>query len=279
MTKKKVKGNKAKKRSSNSNVKDLMDTSPANITVIYGLSGTGKTTLLGTFPKPLLIIDVNDRGVESAKYKGLKKGDIEVFKVNTFDEIFDALDYARDKEFATVGIDHLSALQDYAYTKVMDAHGKKFMHQNFYGESSSLMKEVIMQFNELVDEGIQPVYLAQQRTTTEDAGGGEVGDDEDELIPEVMPLVQPAVATMLMTTARILVQTHIQAPKSKKGTIEMEYRLRTGASPYYRTKVTRQRDTTPCPKYIVNPTWEKIEQIITGEYKAPTKKKKKRGSK
>src|SRR5262252_697284 len=33
--------------------------------VLYGRSGTGKTTLAATFPKPILLLDVSDRGTDS----------------------------------------------------------------------------------------------------------------------------------------------------------------------------------------------------------------------
>ena len=33
--------------------------------LFYGRSGTGKTTLAGTFPTPILILDIGDKGTDS----------------------------------------------------------------------------------------------------------------------------------------------------------------------------------------------------------------------
>lgn len=276
---------KKKKEKGNPKVIDLVDTKAQNITVVYGKPGTGKTRFTSTFPKPILLIDVNDRGTESAKFPGLKKGDVIVYRVDEFEDIWDALDFAIDDPkgygFATVIIDHLTGLQKYVHNDIMAKYKKDFMHQQWYGEASAKMTQVITQFNNLVDEDIQPVYIVQQRI--DEPEGGELGDMEEELIPEIKPNLTPSVSEFLMTTSRILVQTFIQGQEGKNGDVKMEYRLRTGASPYYNTKITRPNDSTPLPRYIVNPTWDKIEAIIKGEYteekSSKTKKKKKRGKK
>ena len=52
---------------------------------IYGRSGTGKTTLAGTFPKPVLVLDINDKGVGSiADVK-----DVYVMEIESIEDIED----------------------------------------------------------------------------------------------------------------------------------------------------------------------------------------------
>src|SRR5690554_4129043 len=51
--------------------------------VVYGRSGTGKTTFIGTMPKPLLVLDINDRGTISIK----AQPDTYVMEVTSWDEV------------------------------------------------------------------------------------------------------------------------------------------------------------------------------------------------
>src|SRR5690554_76072 len=51
--------------------------------VVYGRSGTGKTTFIGTMPKPLLVLDINDRGTASIK----AQPDTYVMEVTSWDEV------------------------------------------------------------------------------------------------------------------------------------------------------------------------------------------------
>lgn len=53
-----------------------LDWDPPYVWIIYGTSGLGKTRSLRSFPKPLLILDV-DRGTDSIK-TDIKEGEIEV---------------------------------------------------------------------------------------------------------------------------------------------------------------------------------------------------------
>lgn len=255
-----------------------MDTDANVLHVLYGRPGTGKTTMLGSYPKPLLIIDVRDRGTESAKTKDLKRGDVTVARVKDFDDVWKVYDMIVDdpSRFKTVGLDHITALQNLVFEKIMNDKGTNFMHQNYYQESSAMMREFIMSFIDIGDLGIQPVILSQQKIHEVEFNG----DTEDEEIdPEVSLELQPAVAKMVMTNARVLAQTHIQQRREGKKVTAMEYRLRLGASPVYVTKVTQPKGSK-CPKHIVNPTYDKLKKVIDGEWvdENKPKKKKKKGS-
>ena len=68
---------------------DLLDLNTPTIITLYGRPGTGKTTISCTLPKPLLLIDVKDKGTDSGKRDDLEPGDITVFELEEFDEIYD----------------------------------------------------------------------------------------------------------------------------------------------------------------------------------------------
>ena len=256
---------------------DLMDVNNPTIITLYGRPGSGKTTILSTAEKPLLIIDINDQGTESAKHKTLSRGDITVFQVKKFDEIFDLYDYIVDnpKKFKSVGIDHMTALQDLGLEKVMDEENKDQVSQRMYGVVGGYMKEIISLYKDLTDLGITPWFLCQDRMDTE-------GEGEDQLIPEVGPAMMPSLSRVLCAASRVIGHTYLQERVKKTGDFkvrrEIEYRLRLGPNPYYITKVTRPMGTS-CPDYLVNGTYQDIATIIAGDWKEPEPKKKKKKKK
>ena len=135
----------SKKSSLEDRFVDLLDLDTPTIITLYGRPGTGKTTIACTGPKPLLLIDVKDKGTDSGKREDLEPGDITVFELENFDEIYEVYDYIQDnpERFKSVVIDHMTALQDFCYQKVMDEEGKSKMSQGMYGTAGSYLKEVI----------------------------------------------------------------------------------------------------------------------------------------
>lgn len=273
-TKKKNKAPKAK-----SKFVDLYDTETPDILLIYGRSGTGKTTLSSSLPKPILFIDIKDKGTESLKVQGVKKGDVIIFEVETFDDVYEAIEEAKNPtqvdEYKSIVADHMSALTELARAKVLQEENKSKLTQQLHGYVGEYMKEFIDEFKGLSNEGIIPCFLAQDRTTNAE------GDGDDQLMPEVGPGVPPGVSKYLCATVRVIGYTYIQeevTPKANGGVDrEIQYRLRLGPNPYYTTKITAPKDVT-IPTYIVDPTYQKIVDIIKGEYveEKPKKSKKRR---
>ena len=121
----------SKKSSLEDRFVDLLDLDTPTIITLYGRPGTGKTTIACTGPKPLLLIDVKDKGTDSGKREDLEPGDITVFELEDFDEIYEVYDYIQDnpERFKSVAIDHMTALQDFCYQKAMHAAGTSKMSQ------------------------------------------------------------------------------------------------------------------------------------------------------
>lgn len=253
---------------------DLVDLDDPTIITLYGRPGSGKTTMASTLPKPLLLIDVKDKGGESAKHKNLDRGEVIVFPVEDFDDIYDLYDYIRDNpnKFKSVCIDHMTALQDLGLEKVKNEEGKDVISQRMYGMVAGYMKELIGLYKDLTDQGIVPCFLAQDRMNDGD------GEGEDQLIPEVGPGLMPSVSRVLCASSRIIGQTYLQEKVERTGDMKVnrsiEYRLRLGPNPYYITKVTRPKGT-PCPSYLVDPSYQDLVTIIKGDWKEPGIKKRK----
>lgn len=256
---------------------DLLDMNTPTIITLYGRPGTGKTTISCTLPKPLLLIDVKDKGTDSGKRDDLEPGDITVFELEEFDEIYDLYDYIKDNpdRFKSVVIDHMTALQDFCYEKVMDEEGKSRMSQGMYGTAGGYLKEVINLYKGLTDLGITPCFNCQDRMESGD------GEGEDQLLPEVGPSLMPSVARTLCAASRVIGHTYqfenVEKLDGAKVRRNIEFRLRLGPNPYYITKVTRPFGT-PCPQFLVDATYQDIMKVVKGKWSESTGIKKKPGS-
>ena len=91
-----TKGKTKKPSSIEDRFKDLMDMDTPTIITLYGRPGTGKTTISCTLPKPILLIDVKDKGTDSGKREELERGDIIVFELKEFDDIYEIYDYIEE---------------------------------------------------------------------------------------------------------------------------------------------------------------------------------------
>lgn len=262
-----------KKSSVEDRFKDLLDMETPTIITLYGRPGTGKTTISCTLPKPLLLIDVKDKGTDSGKREELERGDITVFELEEFDDIYEIYDYVEENpdRFKSVVIDHMTALQDFCYRKVKEEEGKEDMSQRLYGIAADYLKEVINLYKGLSDLGITPCFNCQDRMESGD------GEGEDQLLPEVGPGLMPSVARTLCAASRVIGHTYqfenVEKLDGAKVRRNIEFRLRLGPNPYYITKVTRPFGT-PCPQFVVNATYQDIMKVVRGKWEDPAVKKK-----
>lgn len=243
--------------------------------VFYGRSGTGKTTLASTFPKPILLLDINDQGTDSiADVKELDVLDIRDW--DTFLEVYWWLT-ANPKRYKTIVIDTTSQLQGACIEHVLkkkQLKGNKragdwgTMTMREWGEVSALMKTWITNVKGLP---MEVVFVAQDRVfnTSEET------EAETMLDPEVGPRLSPSVAAHLNAVANVIGNTFIRQrtqivkEKTSKGIKKKEvpvtqYCLRVGPNPTYVTKIRKPRAIKP-PSVIVDPSYDKILAIIKGE--------------
>lgn len=260
-------------------VEPIEDVFRKRSSVIYGRSGTGKTTLSSTWPKPLLILDIRDEGTDSVtKEKGIFVKDI-----STFEEMEDTLFWLirNPKKYKTIVIDTVSQLQEILVEEVSKRRAKRksstskragdwgTMRQQDWGEVAAKMKSVIIDFRNLEPE---VVFIAQDRTSR---GSDEDDDDSDAeaITPEVGPQLMPSVAKVLNAAVPIIGNTFIrmnwEKRKNSKGktirTAVKSYCLRVGPSATYATKIRKPREIT-APDFIIDPCYDDIVDIIEGTY-------------
>jgi len=108
----------------------------------FGYPGAGKTSLIATGPKPL-IIDVDGTAVRSLA----DRDDVQIMPIGSWDDIQKISDYllTRSHPFETIGWDTLTAMQRFAIKKVVKTPGAQ-PSQGEYGAANELVLEVVRQW-------------------------------------------------------------------------------------------------------------------------------------
>jgi len=262
-------------------VKGELPTRPASSAVskhrswgFYGPSGTGKTTIVGSFPAPILLMDINDEGSDSLADLG---DDVQIMTVQEWDDLEEAYWWLVENpgRFKTVVLDTVTELQEIAIRKILTDVGKDpnksadwgSMSRQQWGEVSGLMKTWITNFRNLSlsDPGIDVVFNAQQRifNAEEDA------EDSAAIAPEIGPRLSPSVSDHLRAALSVIGSTYIRErrikdKKTKKITKKIQYCLRIGPNPTYITKIRKPKSVV-LPDVLVDPTYEDIIAVMKGE--------------
>lgn len=231
--------------------------------LVYGRSGTGKTTFAGSFPTPALLIDVREKGTDSiANLDGVDVVQVEHW--TDLEEIFWYL--KKEKKYKSVIIDQVSSMQDMAMVHAMAEEGKDVMSQRLWGVVSGLMKTWLLNYRDLVDEGINVLFIAHDRTNK---GDGEAEDDT--IDPQVGARLMPSVAGMLNGATKVIAQTFVKETWLEDKSRKVEYCLRVGPHAYYTTKIRNPVGTT-VPEYIVDATYDKIMSLMANGEVKPVRK-------
>ena len=242
--------------------------------VLYGRSGSGKTTLAATFPKPILYLDIRDKGTDSIA----DIGDIDVIRVTSFahfEKVYWAIVKNKlPRKYNTVVIDTVSQLQTLLvseYAAKAKRKGKSAgdwgsLTRRDWGDIASQLKETLNDYRDLTEEDIEVIFIAQDRVFN-------VEEEDDTLEmppPEVGPSLTPSVARSLNASVSVVANTFIRQriikskEKGKKPYIKMQYCLGIGPSAIYTRKV-RKPKSEELPEFVVNPDYESLINMIKGE--------------
>lgn len=241
---------------------------------VYGRSGTGKTTLAGSFPKPILYINIRDNGTDSIS----DVDEVDVVDIEDSEQLKDLILWCAKKgkklPYKTIVLDTMSQLQnilvdEMGEKKGLQKKGKKAgdfgtLTKQDWGQIAGDLKAVIMDIRNLP---VESVFIAQERVFN-------MGDEEDDglaqLDPEVGPKLMPSVKNDLNASVSVIVNTFIRISVKKikeKGKIGKEikklYCLRVGPNEVYTTKIRKPKGIE-APDYIVNPTFRKLKKLMKG---------------
>lgn len=249
-------------------IQPVSDTSDNLVMLVYGRSGTGKTQFGSTFPRPILFLDINEKGLDTIR----KEKNIDVLRCKTWEDFEDAYWYLEaGTKYKSIVVDQITNLQDLGMADVR-AKAKKtprelFVRKN-WGELSGMMKTEIDNYRGL-DDQYNICFIAHERI---DEGGEE---DEEALEPSVGARVIPSVSSFLDGAMDAIGSTFIRetyVKKQGKRRRHVEYCMRIGPHAFYSTKVRRPVEAGPLPEFVVDSTYRKIMNLITGKI-TPSKKK------
>lgn len=248
-------------------------------TALYGRSGTGKTTLSATWPKPILFLNILDNGTDSiSEYPD---EDIEVVHITTSDELKDLILWCHKKadkgklKYKTIVADTMTQLQQILVNELGEKKGLKksgkkagdfgsFTKQD-WGTIAGDLKSVIMDIRNL---DVESVFICQERIF---GLSDEEDDGLEQIDPEVGPKLMPSVKNDLNASVSIIGNTFIRLKVTKtkddrgrpKKEVEKIYCLRVGPNTVYTTKIRKPKGIE-APDFIEDPTFRKIKKVMKG---------------
>lgn len=246
--------------------------------LVYGQSGTGKTTFVGTFPGKTLWV-VCSGGKHAGELRSLNTKEhrkrIKQLVVEESGDLREVLNAWEDLGYDNLVIDHLTGFEDLLLKEVVGLdeipvqRSWGIASQQQYGEVATKEKEYM---RAALDLPSNVIIICQERTF----GGNEEGGDSESLKPTVGGAVMPSVARWLFPAVDYLVQTakrprmemreiKVSNTKTKKSLVrvkgKIDYVLRTGPHDVYLTKF-RLPKGEELPEVIVDPTYEKFMKLI-----------------
>ena len=264
-----------------SRVKPLGTFNPYLKINLYGRSGTGKTTLWGTFPGPILALicsSLKDPGellsLNTPEYR--KK--IKCVTLETSADIGEVPELVASGGYKTVVLDHATGLQELLLKEVLGL--EEVPQQLSWGiakqqDWGKVALQAKTRLKQLLDLESNVVIVAQEREFTP-------GDENDlvvapyvasALTPSVVGWLNPACnyicetfirRKVVYTEQRTKVSGKVKVKQVARRTDDVEYCLRTGADDVYTIKFRVPKGSI-LPKIIVDPTYDKIREVIAGQ--------------
>jgi hypothetical protein len=244
--------------------------------LLYGRSGTGKTTIWSTFPKPILGVicsggTKNPGELRSIAKPGAGKHTKQV-RLRESSELREIIDAVRkgDIDYKTVALDHASGFQDLLLKEQLGLDGIPVQKtwglasREAYGTIGIKFKEYV---TALLDLPANVVIVAHER--------GFNNEGESEVMqPFIGAALTPGLSGWLNGTVDYIGQCFLRNKEVEKMTVvggkkkpikmktkEVEYCLRVGPDPTYATKF-RVPDPRRVPTVVVNPTYDKLIGLI-----------------
>lgn len=145
------------------NLRNTNDVSISGVKVlVYGEAGAGKTTLIKTLPKPLILS-------AEAGLLSLRKENLPLIEIHTVEELRDAAKWletsAEAKQFESVALDSISEIAEVvlANEKALNKDGRAA-----YGNMNDIMAKVIRSFRDLPN---RHVYFSAKMEKAQDETG------------------------------------------------------------------------------------------------------------
>lgn len=252
---------KAKSKSLLSRARPVSEIEHYTSMLIYGEGGTGKTAFASSFPKPIILLDCQEKGTETIRLVE----DVEVLEIESWED-FESVywELVKDRKFKSVIIDQVTSLQGIAMKQIRDEKGyepDEAFSQRDWGTLGGKMTTWLLNYRNLWSEEKNVCFLAHQRTF-----GSSDESGEDQIDPSVGARLTPSVSSFLNGAVSVIGNTFIREKAATKETDRVvQYCMRVGPHAYYRSKIRTPPGSVEIPDVIVNPTYEKIMKLSRGE--------------
>ncbi len=264
--------------------------------LVYGAGKRGKTRFASTFPKPLLILGTENGTLSIKKIPGIDF--IKIESSSDFVELtkyvagqggskwkgdeLTPVDMGEGAPYKSVCVDHASGFQSIVLKEVLRLDSLPVQmswgvaeQSDWLAMAAQFKKYMIDLLNLSETLGTHVITIAHEKDFKEDR------KDATMLIPTVAADLSPTVARWLNGVNDFVCNSFVKDGeivkkyKDDKGVItekkvktgKPDYCLRVGSHPHYYTGF-RHVEGIDLPPFIVNPTYEKMLQIIKGEWES-----------
>lgn len=253
--------------------------------LIFGRSGTGKTTLWGSFPGPILVL-VTSGGLKSGECLSLKdkkllaKKDIFVHYIKDTTEMDEFVaKQAETNKYRTIVSDHITGFQDRVLAEILDIEDLPVQKswglasQQQYQQCTAQCKE---HFKRMLNLDCNVVFIAQERDFNNDEESRSGG-----INPYVSAALTPSLVGFVNSSCDYLIQTLIRPKmiekkmvvgvgKKQKTSVKLvpdgdkkEYVARIAPHDVVMTKF-RVPKGHKMPEFLIDPSYDKIMALISG---------------
>ena len=224
--------------------------------VLWGKSGSGKTHMLSTFPKPILYLQYGDDGTGTIE----DVDGIDVIVIEDQKHLEGLLEEARlDEQYATVAVDTFSLFVN-EWIDENAVQKKKRVTQQMWGDLKTDTEKLVKMAKTL--SKFKTVVLTCHEATDVIEGM------EDEIMPDVRPSVSKGARTYLESMANFgihltVIEKDVERSDGTTDTV-IRHAAHIAPNPYYWTKLQKPA-SIKVPKLVVNPTYDKIMKLMKGE--------------
>lgn len=272
----------------------------------YGDAGTGKTRLLATFPKPILLL-ATEVGTDSI----VGTPGIDVAPIETAADYYACLDHVVDgksqwtvdakgcqflgigqfkgSKYRTIGLDTASKLRKNRIIELFKSQNKEVPRSQPFLYAGKEWKDVWQQCSYDLQKMLSTLLsipdsneccvVVNSHEANLTYSPEESNTTSEFLKPNISSAVGKAVADFLNAEVSYMGQMLIrdkfdireekmgELSNSVKVRIGAEYVMRVGPDAIYRTKFRQAPTVTkPLPDFLVNPTYDAIVRLIKGDY-------------
>jgi hypothetical protein len=223
--------------------------------LFYGKPGHGKTAFGSTWPKPLLLLDIQEKGTQTIR----KVPGIDRTSVDTWEQLEEVYWWLQRKKrkYVSLQLDQITQMQDLAMTLIKEDNNKEdddLISKRMWGQISGKMKTMLLQYRDLRDMNYNVCFIAHERYM-----GGEDEAEDNQIDPSVSARLMPSLSSFVGGAVDIIghcfVRERFEKRVNKKPLRHVEYCMRLGPHAYYSTKIRVPVNSgVEVPGVLVNPT-------------------------